>query len=130
LDLNRLLENKKFQGTAVVTAAVFFIVVLYFWDPEVLHYYPPCLFQSVTGLLCPGCGGMRGTHQILHLHFPEAFRFNPLVYVSTPLIFYSIVYYTALTVFKKQLPKVPVNGVTITVAAVLVGLFWILRNIF
>jgi len=129
LNFNRLLENKKFQGTAVITAAVFFILVLFFWDPEKLHYYPPCLFQSVTGLLCPGCGGMRGTHQLLHLHFLDAFNYNPLVYVSTPLIFYSIIYYTALNVLKIQLPKIPVNVKVITVVSVLVLLFWIFRNL-
>jgi hypothetical protein len=129
LDFNRLLENKKYQGTAVITAAVFFILVLFIWDPAKLHYYPPCLFQSVTGLLCPGCGGMRGTHQLLHLHFLDAFNFNPLVYVSTPLILYSIIYYSALLIFKKQLPRIPVNVKVITIVSVLVVLFWILRNL-
>jgi flagellar biosynthesis protein FliR len=129
LDFYRLLENKKFQGTAVITAAVFFILVLFLWDPAKLHYYPPCLFQSVTGLLCPGCGGMRGTHQLLHLHFLDAFNYNPLVYISTPVIIYSIIYYFALLVFKKHLPKVPVNGVTVSIASGLVALFWILRNL-
>ncbi len=124
-----LLENKKFQGTAVITAAVFFIVVLFFWDPAVLNYYPPCLFESVTGLLCPGCGGMRGTHQLLHFNFFDAYTLNPLVYVSTPLILYSIVYYFALVVYKKQLPKVPINPKTIMIAGVLVLLFWIFRNL-
>jgi len=129
LSIDRLLENKKFQGTAVITAAVFFIIVLFFWDPAVLNYYPPCLFQSVTGLLCPGCGGMRGTHEILHFNFNEAYVLNPLVYVSTPLIFYSIVYFIELVVFNKQLPKVPVNSRTITIAAIVVLLFWIFRNL-
>ncbi|MFA5012528.1 MAG: DUF2752 domain-containing protein [Ignavibacteria bacterium] len=129
MSIDRLLENKKFQGTAVITAAVFFIIVLFFWDPAVLNYYPPCLFQSVTGLLCPGCGGMRGTHEILHFNFNEAYVLNPLVYVSTPLIFYSIVYFIELVVFNKQLPKVPVNSRTITIAAIVVLLFWIFRNL-
>lgn len=72
---------------------------------------------------------MRGTHQLLHLHFLDAFNYNPLVYVSTPVIIYSIIYYFALLVFKKQLPKVPVNGVTIGIASVLVLIFWIIRNL-
>ncbi len=129
MDVNRLLENKKLQGTAVITAAVFFILVLYIWNPEILHYYPPCLFQSVTGLLCPGCGGMRGTHNLLHLHFAEAYHYNPFVFVSTPLIVYAVVYYAALLLFNKQLPKVPVNGLTIGIVSAAVLIFWILRNL-
>lgn len=125
----RLLENKNFQGTAVITAAVFFIVVLFFWDPAVLNYYPPCLFESVTGLLCPGCGGMRGTHQLLHFNFQDALMLNPLVFISTPLIFYSIVYFTALLVFKKQLPKIPINSTTIAITSAIIIIFWIARNL-
>lgn len=123
------LENKKFQGTAVITAAVFFVVILFFWDPAVLNYYPPCLFETVTGLLCPGCGGMRGTHQLLHFNFYDAFYLNPLVFVSTPLIFYSIVYFTALLAFKKQLPKIPVNSITIAITSAIILIFWVVRNL-
>jgi hypothetical protein len=42
---------------------------------------------------------------------------------------YAIIYYIALIVFKKQLPKVPINGVTITIVSVAVLIFWILRNL-
>jgi len=129
LSISGLLENKKFQGTAVITTAVFFIIVLFFWDPAVLNYYPPCLFQSVTGLLCPGCGGMRGTHQILHFNFHDAFILNPLVFISTPLIIYTIIYFTALLVFKKQLPKIPVNSEAIAITSAIIIIFWIVRNL-
>lgn len=129
MDFNRLLENQKFKGTAVITAAVFFVLVMFFWDPEVLNYYPPCLFQTVTGYLCPGCGGLRGTHYLLHLDFYNAFAFNPLVYVSTILILYAIIYFISLLVFNKQLPKIPVNSKIITIVSILVLIFWIFRNL-
>ncbi len=128
MNSGKLLENKNFQGTAVISAAVFFIVVLFFWDPGKLNYYPPCLFQSVTGLLCPGCGGMRGTHQLLHMNFSEAFSLNPLVFISTPLILYAIIYYITLLVFKKQLPKIPVTVKLIAIVSFIILLFWIFRN--
>jgi hypothetical protein len=130
LDLYRFFESKKVRATAVLSAAVFFIAVLYFWDPSGYRYYPPCLFYSVTGLYCPGCGGMRGTHQILHLNFEDAFHFNPFVFITTPLIIYSAVYYSAYLFFKKDLAVIPVNKYTINISAALAALFWILRNLF
>jgi len=129
LNINRLLENQKFKGTAVITAAVFFVLVMFFWDPEVLNYYPPCLFQTVTGYLCPGCGGLRGTHYLLHLDFYKAFVLNPFVYVSTILIFYAIIYFISLLVFNKQLPKIPLNAKIITIVSILVLIFRVLRNL-
>ena len=46
--------------------------------------YPPCPFRYATGLLCPGCGTLRGLHQLLHGHPLAAFRLNPLMVLSLP----------------------------------------------
>ncbi|MDD5363357.1 MAG: DUF2752 domain-containing protein [Ignavibacteria bacterium] len=130
MDLYRFLESKKVRATAVLSAAVFFIAALYFWDPTGYQYYPPCWFHELTGLYCPGCGGLRGTHFLLHFDFDRAFHFNPSVFISTPLIIYSIVYYSAFLFLKKDLIGIPVNKYTINVSAILIALFWIARNIF
>ncbi len=57
-------------------------LVLFFFDPSRFHFYPVCVFHQATGLLCPGCGGLRAVHQLLHGHLYEAFRFNPLVFLG------------------------------------------------
>ncbi|MBQ8768479.1 MAG: DUF2752 domain-containing protein [Oscillospiraceae bacterium] len=36
----------------------------------------PCLFRSVTGLLCPGCGNTRATLALLRLDFKAVLRYN------------------------------------------------------
>ena len=38
----------------------------------------PCLFRSVTGLLCPGCGNSRAAVCLLRLDIAGAFLANPL----------------------------------------------------
>ena len=38
----------------------------------------PCLFNKVTGLLCPGCGNTRAAVAILKLDFKAAFAYNPM----------------------------------------------------
>jgi len=60
------------------------LVVLYFFDPARAGFYPVCLFHRTTGLLCPGCGGLRSVHQLLHGHLGAAFRLNPLPVLAVP----------------------------------------------
>jgi hypothetical protein len=69
---------------ALLAAAVG--LVLFCFDPRQFHFYPVCLFHQATGLLCPGCGGLRALHQLLHGHVAAAFRFNPILVVFLPLL--------------------------------------------
>lgn len=62
-------------------------VVLFCFDPREFHFYPVCFFHRTTGLLCPGCGGLRALHQLLHGHLAAAFHFNPMLVLSLPLAF-------------------------------------------
>lgn len=59
-------------------------VVLYFFPPEQHRFYPRCVFHATTGLQCPGCGGLRATHQLLHGHLAAAFHYNPMFIISLP----------------------------------------------
>lgn len=63
-------------------------LVLFWFDPRQYHFYPVCLFYRTTGLLCPGCGALRALHQLLHGHLAAAFRFNPMLVVSLPFLFW------------------------------------------
>ena len=38
--------------------------------------FPKCLFFSLTGLQCPGCGSQRALHSLLHLDLVAALRYN------------------------------------------------------
>ncbi len=39
----------------------------------------PCLFQMMTGLYCPGCGGTRAVKALLSGHPVLSFLYHPLV---------------------------------------------------
>jgi hypothetical protein len=60
--------------------------VLYFFNPSTHGFYPVCEFHAVTGLNCPGCGGTRAVHQLLHGHVLQALRDNALVVLSLVLL--------------------------------------------
>jgi hypothetical protein len=69
-------------GVAVLVVAA---ALLYFFAPTDHRFYPRCIFHSLTGLACPGCGSLRAAHNLLHGNFAAAFRLNPLVLTIFPL---------------------------------------------
>ena len=46
-------------GRTSAALLVLAVVVLYFFDPATAGFYPPCLFKTVLGMGCPGCGSLR-----------------------------------------------------------------------
>jgi hypothetical protein len=53
--------------------------VLFFFDPAEHGFYPVCLFHQLTGWNCPGCGGTRAAHELLHGHLLRALHDNALL---------------------------------------------------
>lgn len=52
-------------------------------NPATSGHYPTCPLYQHTGLLCPGCGGLRCLHALAHGDLPAALRANlPLVLVA------------------------------------------------
>ena len=60
--------------------------VLFLFDPSQYPIYPRCLFHQVTGWNCPGCGSLRGLHQLLRGHVMTALRCNALLILSLPVL--------------------------------------------
>jgi hypothetical protein len=49
-------------------------------------WFPPCPFKLLTGWDCPGCGGLRMTHDLLHGDLGGALADNAFVVVGTPVL--------------------------------------------
>ena len=60
-------------------------LVLYFLDPARVRIYPVCPFHRLTGWDCPGCGGLRAVHALLHGDLAAALHFNLMVVLSLPV---------------------------------------------
>ena len=71
-----------FLSISILAAAL----VLFFFDPAVHSFYPPCPLHSLTGLDCPTCGTLRATHLLLHGQFRAAFALNPLLFFALPIL--------------------------------------------
>lgn len=91
---------------------------------------PPCLFHSLTGLHCAGCGAGRCCKAILDLRFLDAFCYNPLMCVFLPFLAYVIVkYYIKAVSGRDVLPDVEIKYSSGIVILIVIVLFWVLRNI-
>lgn len=51
----------------------------------------PCLFKSITGLSCPGCGIQRSFLLLLNGDIAASFRSNMFLWVMMPVILLAII---------------------------------------
>jgi len=60
-------------------------LLLHRFNPIEHGFYPKCMFHVMTGLDCPGCGGLRAAHQLLHGNVRAALELNPLLVCMLPI---------------------------------------------
>lgn len=104
------------------------LLMIYYVDPAQIRIFGICPIYQATGLLCPSCGMTRALHNLLHLRFTQAWRYNPLIYV---LILVSIgLCYNYLTRAKRNMfeNKRITMALIITVLVVIV-IYSVARNI-
>jgi hypothetical protein len=83
----------------------------------------------LTGLNCPGCGTLRGIHQLLHGHPLAALDLNPLMILALPFMLYIFLSYALVAVRGRGLPRVFMPPALIWVMFWVIIAFWVLRNI-
>ena len=70
---------------AMLALAGIAAAVLFLFDPATAGFYPPCLFRTVFGAQCPGCGSLRAAHQLLHGNVQQAWALNKPLLIALPL---------------------------------------------
>lgn len=55
-------------------------------DPGRPGHYPVCPLYRFTGLYCPGCGGLRGAHALVHGDLLTALRDNAPAVAGYPVL--------------------------------------------
>lgn len=79
------------QSLAIVTlVGIVLGLVFFFFDPAGGGLFWRCPFNWMTGWYCPGCGGQRALHSLLHGNIRAALRANGLaVLIFAPAVFYA-----------------------------------------
>ena len=114
---------------ALVLFAAAAATVLYFRNPAVPGSYGYCPLRALTGLHCPGCGGLRGLNRLLHGDVRGALAMNPLMVLSLPFAWAAFVCYAVRVWRPNPRPLRPLpRSVAWAVLSVFI-LYGALRNI-
>ena len=107
-------------GTGAVLAGALAYIGL--GDPHRPGFFPACPFKTLTGFECPGCGGLRMTHDVLHGDFGAAVMDNVFLLVGLP----SLVVWLAVRRRRGRRLMPPAAIITVVVAVVA---WTVVRNI-
>jgi hypothetical protein len=111
-----------------VAAALAALLLLFARDPAA-GGFPSCVFLSLTGWECPGCGSLRATHQLLHGRLLQSLALNPFVLVSSPILAGFLLSELAVVMGRGIRPGYLPPGPLVRLLPVALGLFWVLRNL-
>lgn len=112
-------------ASTVLTAATVYTAVA---DPYRAGFFPLCPYVALTGLWCPGCGGLRAVHELTNGDLPAALAMNPVVVLMIiPLGGWLLLAWWRAGWRGLSAPRIPVWA-AIAISAGLLA-FWVLRNI-
>jgi hypothetical protein len=113
-------------GTVALGAACLYTA---FVDPNnPSNAFPQCPLKAATGIDCPGCGGLRATHALLHGDILGAADHNILALVLLPIMAYMFVRWV-LRQFDVELPTISWPRAFVWITPLVLVLFTIGRNI-
>ena len=103
-------------------------IYVFWFEPGRSGFFPRCIFRTLTGFTCPGCGTTRALHELTHGHFVAAFMLNPLLLLALPFLLYSLLRYSVIVMRGgvprgNVLPAAYIYGIFVVVVS-----FWIFRN--
>lgn len=100
-------------------------------DPAEYKWFPKCLFYSLTGLQCPGCGSQRAIHALLNGDFPAAVRYNVLTVAAIPYLGLGLILFSLprLSPFWTKVKDKLYHGNAVCVILAIILVFWLVRNL-
>ena len=102
--------------------------VLYSFSPQDYHFYPICPFYALTHVLCPGCGGTRALHYLLHGNLAGAWHFNALVTVAAPIVLAWFLTWYGSVMLDRRPPRLRLHWGGIAFLFVVTAVFVVVRN--
>jgi hypothetical protein len=100
-------------------------------DPNEPGHYPICPTKYLLGVDCPGCGGLRATHDLAHGDIAGALDHNAFFVLAVPVILYFLarwVWHAWRGTQPRPWPPRLTRGLLIAAAALLC-VFTVVRNI-
>ncbi|HPE77483.1 MAG TPA: DUF2752 domain-containing protein [Draconibacterium sp.] len=120
---------KKILNIGLLIAFVGLAVLFFILDPAKHNIFPRCIFNSITGYYCPGCGSQRAIHSLLHFDIAGVVSYNFLFIPAFLLIIYHYLHPILKQFFGWKLPNIFYFKSTPWIIFGFVIAFWILRNL-
>lgn len=73
MHMETILKNNK---NRIINIVILLIITILFIVLFVLRIEVPCMFKSILGISCPGCGMTRAIGEIFKLNLLEAIKYN------------------------------------------------------
>lgn len=77
--------RKRFIQVAIVTSVILVMGAMLLLEYKLGINYG-CAIKKYTGLECPGCGATRMVDALLHFKMYQAFRYNPVMFITLPIM--------------------------------------------
>lgn len=120
---------KKILQAGLLVFILGLAVLFFLLNPSEQQLFPRCVFNSLSGYYCPGCGSQRAIHSLLHLNF-EGVVSNNFLFLPAVL---AIAYHYSHPLLNKQfgwkLPNILYKKYTPWIIFGIILLFWLLRNL-
>lgn len=113
----------------LVFLAAIGLAALYIFNPAQFSIFPRCVFHQITGLNCPGCGGQRAIHHLLHGDVTAALHLNALLVVLLPLGLWTLVRWALKSFTGRTFPTPFVHVRWIWMLVIAVIAFGVIRNV-
>jgi hypothetical protein len=97
-------------------------------DPNQPGHYPVCPLLRLTGVYCPGCGGLRSAHAVMHGDFAAALTDNALAVVG--YLVFAVVWTVWVVRSARGRPmRIDLGPVHLWSAGALLLVFTVVRNL-
>lgn len=123
-------RQERLLALLIVAGAAGVLLYLLTDNPEApLIRTAPCLFRTLTGLYCPGCGTRSALLQLVRGNLYAAWRLNPFTILALPaLVLFTVS--QALTLLRgRSLPRLFLSPSLVWAIFFFILAYWILRNI-
>jgi hypothetical protein len=120
---------KRILNTGLLIGFTGLAVLFFVLDPAKHDIFPRCIFNSITGYYCPGCGSQRAVHSLLHLDFAGVVSYNFLFIPAFLLILYHYSHPVLNRFFNWKLPNIFYFKNTPLIIFGVIIIFWVLRNL-
>jgi hypothetical protein len=98
-------------------------------NPHEGGFFPQCVFYEATGHWCPGCGGLRAVHDLLHGDLAGALSMNAVItLLVVPLGVVGLAWWW-LEGLGVSVPRLRVSTRAAWLLPALLAVFWVVRNV-